>query len=253
MHEEDNEYYADLATSTPPPRPRPLLTWGGLMRPWRRSTAAAASEWMGYYAGLYTERGPDPDAFARLLSRNGFWHIPNPYREGHEDHYRFHPDGVTLSDIDFVLGRWSASATGAISGSDPDVQPAVWPNGVHNTKLKAAISQNWSTLLQHRSSHPWSQQKTVMSVVLADRQDWFYNQARWHRDAVLCLLHLFAQNPLSWSWIASILHRHNLVLLMRDVLRHAQPQDKSRLVSAWSKAGWATTADVAALLNTTTT
>lgn len=58
---------------------------------------------VSYYEGLYRERLPDPQAFRRLLQEHGVPDWPNPYALSDPAHYRLHPDGFLMADLEEIL------------------------------------------------------------------------------------------------------------------------------------------------------
>lgn len=63
----------------------------------------ALNEFLFYYKDLYQEKSPDIQALHKLLIRNGTPDMANPYSEGNNDYYSYHPLGFIVSDLEIIL------------------------------------------------------------------------------------------------------------------------------------------------------
>ena len=78
--------------------------WVGFWESRRPSPSPRAwAEALGYYGSLYQTKGPDPEAFRRLLIRNGVPAWRNPFPEGEAQHFLYHPEGLVLADLEAIL------------------------------------------------------------------------------------------------------------------------------------------------------
>lgn len=78
--------------------------WVGFWESRRSSPSPRAwAEVLGYYGNLYQTKGPDPEAFRRLLTRNGVPTWRNPFPEGEAQHFLYHPEGLVLADLEAIL------------------------------------------------------------------------------------------------------------------------------------------------------
>ena len=125
----------------------------------------AWSEFLAYYEGLYQERGPDVAHFQRLLRRHGIPAWANPFPEGDERYFHFHPHGLIVADVEAVLEdlvrAWNVQGGPGLLG-DPTVAT------VRAEVLDA--SSAWPTLdqaeelrrqEQRRSQHEWAADAAV--------------------------------------------------------------------------------------------
>lgn len=63
----------------------------------------ALNEFLFYYKDLYHEKSPDIKALHKLLIRNGTPDMANPYSEGNDDYYSYHPLGFIVADLEVIL------------------------------------------------------------------------------------------------------------------------------------------------------
>lgn len=200
------------------------------------------AQWMMYYENLYKEKGACSKTFKKLLSSNGFWMIPNPYVDGHPMFYRYCSDGVTLADVDFVLGRWAdrytpmqKSREKAAALVNEDMRSEEDKTIQH---LIAQIQNNWEKLYQHQLHNLPGQ-----SIAMTDE----YQQKKWRKgqdisekEAILSLVYLFVSPIKNWCWMNEILHQDNIRLLCRIVYTGAPPKYKKELLKQWIKGQWIT-------------
>lgn len=103
-----------------------------------RPSPMAWKEALAYYEGLYQDRGPDPLAFRRLLVRRGTPDWKNPFPEGMVEHYRYHPEGLMLADVEAILGEvLNAWKPPPVSPELPlGVELGEWPTLEQATQLR---------------------------------------------------------------------------------------------------------------------
>lgn len=225
---------------------RPQRYWwerlGGLLRPWR-AQEKNDQEWMGYYKKTYKSHGPSVKLFTSLLARNGFYNLNNPFVDGNPHFYDFCQDGITLADIDFVLGRWEekfAPKTHAAPSARSFVADGRKDSEIKTQDLIAQIAGDWPILYSH---HPQQLQGQSISMTEDNnRKSWIKKQKRWEADAIKCLVVLFKSAVKNWIWISEIVHQDNIRLLCKIVYDNAPQSDRSILLKQWKKAGWVTEA-----------
>lgn len=84
-------------------------------------SARAMGEILDYYTRA-AEYGPHPEAFARLIRRNGLPDWPNPFPEGQEEHYLIHPLGFLAADLEHIVAGWAQEPVAPIPP-----EPSLWP------------------------------------------------------------------------------------------------------------------------------
>lgn len=63
----------------------------------------ALNEFLEYYENLYQEENPDIEEFYKLLKRNGTPDMANPFNEGNNKYYSYHPLGFVAADLATLL------------------------------------------------------------------------------------------------------------------------------------------------------
>lgn len=63
----------------------------------------ALNEFLLYYKDLYQEKSPNIKTLHKLLIRNGTPDMANPYSEGNNDYYSYHPLGFIVADLEVIL------------------------------------------------------------------------------------------------------------------------------------------------------
>ncbi len=225
---------------------RPQARWwdrfGSFVRPWRKKQTSN-HEWMGYYKKTYKSEGPSVQIFKSLLLRNGFYNLPNPYVDGNPSFYDYCQDGITLADIDFVLGRWEdkfAPKPSPPQASRPFVVDKRKESEIKVQELIAQISGDWEGLYRHRP-----QQLQGQSIAMTEennRKSWIKQQQRWEQEAIKCLIILFKSPTKNWLWISEIVHQDNIRLLCKIVYDNAPQSARGLLLKQWKKVGWVTEA-----------
>lgn len=201
------------------------------------------TQWMAYYENLYKAKGACSKTFKRLLFSNGFWFIPNPYVDGHPMFYRYCSDGVTLADVDFVLGRWADRYTPASKKRNaPSVSSVVEDQRSEEDKIIqnmiADIQNNWEKLYQHQLHNLPG--KSIAMTDEFQQKKWRKSQDESEKEAILSLVYLFVSPIKNWSWMNDILHQDNIRLLCRIVYTGAPPKYKEKLLSRWIEGQWIT-------------
>lgn len=225
---------------------RPEKHWwsgfGNFLRPWR-SPETTQNEWMGYYKKTYKSHGPSAKLFKSLLARNGFSNIPNPFVDGNPNFYDFCQDGITLADIDFVLGRWQEMFAPREDETPPQRHTVTDKRKAEEIKtqdLIAQISNNWSYLYSHRPQQ--LQGQSIFMTEENNRRSWIKKQKKWESEALVCLCILFKSPVKNWKWISEIVHQDNIRLLCKIVYDNAPQSDRPTLLKQWKKVGWVTEA-----------
>jgi len=227
-----------------PPQKHWWSCLGSVVRPWRNQHTKQM-EWMGYYNAMYKSQGPSVKIFKSLLLRNGYFYVPNPYVDGNPNFYNYCQDGITLADIDFVLGRWEEKfAPKHNTDRDRSTQGFV-PDKRKSSEIKvqdliARISQNWETVYLHRPQQLQGQSITMTEE--NNRKTWIKTQQKWEREAILSLIVLFKSSIKNWRWISEIVHHDNIRLLCKIVYDGAPQSDRPVLLKQWKKVNWVTEA-----------
>lgn len=206
--------------------------FGWLARRFRFGKPVAEREWMGYYNGLYTERGPSVELFSALLRRNGLWFVANPFYEGNPHFYRYCADGVTLADVDYVLTRWSDR----FSPRSPEAEPRPTPMLDAVQSEIQLISQQWEALYRHQPHLLPGQSIAVTEE--RNRQNTNKTHEIWEQDALHCLRVLFASSLDNWQWMERVVHKDNIRLLCKIVYDNAPLSHRPFLLAQWKTAGW---------------
>lgn len=193
----------------------------------------AQEVWLGYYKNLYKTESPSRIVFKNLLSKYGVWNFPNPYRQGSENYYAYHENGVFFADIDFLLSYWKSSLLRkreeSVESLDDDLsikEKIIKINNQfeHINLLVPDVDFNVSVSYVENFNN-------VMEGV--KRNVWF-------KIALNNMIDLFLDNEKMWVWIKGEIHKENLLLLCKIIYDNAPSKKQGKLVSSWSKTKWLT-------------
>jgi hypothetical protein len=130
--------------------------WVGFWESRRLSPSPRAwAEALDYYGSLYQTKGPDPEAFRRLLTRNGVPTWRNPFPEGEAQHFLYHPEGLVLADLEAILEdlalNWKNQQEGVPEEKEPpDEFLTQWPTMEEALQLRELETtrrmRHWSRL-----------------------------------------------------------------------------------------------------------
>ena len=217
------------------------------LRQLRRGSEAARLEWLGYYRNRYLALGPDPVLFKSLLVRNGCWNLASPYPMGALRAHEFHPQGLFLADLDFLMERWSALRLGGpkTGPATPLFEAALPANHEQASEADRAAQDDAHNPYLDVSQEDLKPQTIERHQALSQRA-LDVAQARWALGAAACLRHLFLDSPKEWAWLIPLLHADNRLVLATLLLEalpkldgHA-PHDGQRLLDQWQTAHWLT-------------
>lgn len=200
------------------------------LRPFFISSNKAKEDWMIYYKNLYKTQSPSRIVFKNLLSKYGMWKMPNPYKEGHEEFYAFHENGVFFSDIDFILSYWKNTL---LKKSKPEKIKDENPGVLKKISMINSIFEQIHFLTPNDDfdiSVSYGEKfKNMMDA--SKREVWFF-------VAVNNMTDLFLGSEKMWGWIKDEIHRDNLLLLCKIIYDNAPANKSNSLILAWKKAGW---------------
>ena len=165
---------------------RASRTMGPSSRAWR--------EFLSYYNGLYQSQAPDPYEFGRLLVRNGVPTWPNPYAEGANEHFDFHPEGLILADLEAVLADLSESWAQQQGDAEEEHTPA-----------EGGLSLEWPPMQE---------------VLRLQELDRLRCQRQWRKIAGVCWIQSVLKLK-DLQWLRARVHEDNLTWATIHALKTA--------------------------------
>lgn len=207
-----------------------LVGWIERRRP--HPSQRAMQEAVEYYDGLYQERAPRADVFARLLLRNGIPDWPNPFPQGSDQHYSLHPEGIIAADLAVILdgltSDWDAGARPPGPGID-EVLGSANPFAPEPPPAAPAEAELVTTTSDEDALAPDVMDDLSASAMQAATQRLEKQDRERARDQARHQWLQMVMSGLPFARLGDTVHPDNLFLATQDAARSAE-----RLQLRWS-------------------